>query len=93
MNKTEGDFIYPFATLDTAIQWAMYVGVESVAMKNAITHMGSGVSQDLRALVDRMVAVSEQTDAKVNTMMQQSELPAEEKERVNLRLVQGQRSA
>ncbi len=93
MEKTEGDFIHPFASLDAAIQWAIYVGVESAAMKNAISRMGVDASQDLRDLVDRMAAVSDRTDAKVNMIMQQSDLPTEEKEQAHLRLIQGQRSA
>jgi transcriptional regulator with XRE-family HTH domain len=93
MDKKEGDFNYPFASLDTAIQWAMYVGVESVMLKNTITRAGADISQDLRTLVERIIAVSEQTDARVNAMMQDSALNAEEKEQVHLRLVQEQRSA
>jgi XRE family transcriptional regulator, regulator of sulfur utilization len=95
MDKKEGDFNYPFASLDTAIQWAMYVGVESVTLRNVITHAEAEVSQDLRTLVERLVAVSERTDARVKVMMQQSALDAEEKEQVqvNLRLVHEQRSA
>jgi transcriptional regulator with XRE-family HTH domain len=93
MDKDEGDFNYPFASLDTAIQWAIHVAVESVMLRNAVTRGGAEGSNDLRALVERFVAVSARTDARVNEMMQQAALNAEEKEQVHLRLVYGQRSA
>jgi transcriptional regulator with XRE-family HTH domain len=86
----------PFLALDTAIQWAIYVGIESTLLRNTIhtqvlpyADSGSDVGAELGALVGRFDAVSAETDARVKAMMDEAGLEEEEKEQIRLRLVHG----
>jgi excisionase family DNA binding protein len=92
--KTEGDFNYPFSSLGTAIQWAIYVGVESTALKNAIYQVSDIENlQDLPTLAERFAALSARIDLRVKRMMEDAALEAEEKEQIHLRLVHDRESA
>jgi transcriptional regulator with XRE-family HTH domain len=91
----EERFLNPFLSLDTAIQWAMYVGIESSQLQNALrTEIRSYGDADLeivgelRALLDRFVAVDDTTNVRVKVMMDEAGLTDEDKEQ-RLRLIQG----
>lgn len=89
----EDDWNNSFLSLDTAIQWAIYVGIESTQLRNTIqaevlpnVNGDSEVGDTLRTLLARFKAVVEQTDAKVKTMMEEAGLTEEDQER-RLRLI------
>jgi transcriptional regulator with XRE-family HTH domain len=91
----EERFLNPFLSLDTAIQWAMYVGIESSQLQNALrTEIRSYGDADLeivgelRALLDRFVAIDDTTNVRVKAMMDEAGLTDEDKEQ-RLRLIQG----
>jgi transcriptional regulator with XRE-family HTH domain len=92
----ENDFNNPFLSLDTAIQWAIHVGVEKVQLHDAIrtevrsyTDPDPEIVDELHALLDRFAAIDDQTNVKVKAMMDEAELDEEDKEQVRLRLIQG----
>jgi transcriptional regulator with XRE-family HTH domain len=83
----EDSFLNPFLSLDTAIQWAMYVGIESTQLRDAlrteIRSYGDADSEivgELRSLLDRFVAVDDTTNARVKAMMEEAGLADEDKE-------------
>jgi transcriptional regulator with XRE-family HTH domain len=91
----EDSFINPFISLDTAMQWAMYVGIECTQLRNALrtelrsyTDADSEIVGELHALLDRFVAVEDTTDVRVKAMMDKAGLPDEDKEQ-RLRLIHG----
>jgi len=91
----EDSFNNPFLSLDTAIQWAIYVGSESAQLRDALrTEIRSHADADseivgeLRALFDRFVAVADTTDVRVKSMMDEAGLTDEDKEQ-RLRLIHG----
>ena len=92
----DNDFNNPFLSLDTAIQWAIYVGIEKAQLHDAIrtevwsyTDENPEIVDDLNALLDRFVAIDHQTNVKVKAMMDEAELDEEDKEQVRLRLIDG----
>jgi transcriptional regulator with XRE-family HTH domain len=96
----EESFNNPFLSLDTAIQWAIYVGIESAQLRDAVrtevrsyteevrsyTDADSEIVGELHALLDRFVAVEDTTDVRVRTMMDEAGLTDEDKEQ-RLRLI------
>lgn len=91
----EDTFNNPFLSLDTAIQWAIYVGIESTQLRNALrtefrshTDADSEIVGELHALLERFVAIEETTDARVKAMMDEAGLTDEDKEQ-RLRLIDG----
>jgi hypothetical protein len=91
----EESFNNPFLSLDTAIQWAIYVGVECTQLRDAVrtevrssTDADSEIVGELHALLDRFVAVEDTTDVRVRAMMDEAGLTDEDKEQ-RLRLIPG----
>jgi transcriptional regulator with XRE-family HTH domain len=91
----EDSFNNPFLSLDTAIQWAIYVGVECAQLRDAVrtevrsyTDADSEIVGELHALLDRFVGVADATDVKVRAMMDEAGLTDEDKEQ-RLRLIHG----
>jgi transcriptional regulator with XRE-family HTH domain len=91
----EESFNNPFLSLDTAIQWAIYVGVECAQLRDAVrtevrsyTDADSEIVGELHALLDRFVGVEDATDVKVRAMMDEAGLTDEDKEQ-RLRLIPG----
>jgi transcriptional regulator with XRE-family HTH domain len=91
----EDSFLNPFLSLDTAIQWAMYVGIESTQLRNALqpeirsyTDADSEIVGELHALLDRFDAVDDTTNMRVKAMMDEAGLTDEDKEQ-RLRLIGG----
>jgi putative transcriptional regulator len=92
----EDEFNNPFLSLDTAIQWAIDVGVEKVHLHNAIqaelrlhTDADPEIADQLRALLDRFSAIDHQSNAKVKAMMEEAKLDEEDKEQIRHRLIRG----
>ena len=90
----EDSFNNPFLSLDTAIQWAIYVGIEGTQLQDALrtevrsyTDADSEIVGALHALLDRFVAVEDTTDLKVKAMMDEAGLTDEDKEQ-RLKLMQ-----
>jgi transcriptional regulator with XRE-family HTH domain len=85
----------PFLSLDSAIQWALYIGIEHAYLKRivyneVIPHVGSPeAAQELQALVDSFADLSRRTDERVSAMIEAAELDEEEKEQTKLRLIHG----
>jgi transcriptional regulator with XRE-family HTH domain len=91
----EDSFNNPFQSLDTAIQWAIYVSMESAQLRNALrteirsyADADSEIVGELHALLDRFVAVEDTTDVRVKAMMDEAGLSNEDKEQ-RLRLIEG----
>jgi transcriptional regulator with XRE-family HTH domain len=91
----EDSFLNPFLSLDTAIQWAMYVGIERAQLHDALrtevrsyTDTDSEIVGELHALLDRFVAVDDTTNMRVKAMMDEAGLTDEDKEQ-RLRLIHG----
>jgi transcriptional regulator with XRE-family HTH domain len=91
----EEEWNNPFLTLDSAIQWAIYVGIESTQLRNIVqtevlpyANADEELVAELRTLLDRFRAVEDQTDARVRTMMDEAGLSKEEKKR-RLRVIEG----
>lgn len=91
----EESFNNPFLSLDTAIQWAIYVGIESTQLQDALrtavrsyTDADSEIVGELHALLGRFVAVVDTTDVRVRAMMDEAGLTDEDKEQ-RLRLIPG----
>ena len=98
----EESFNNPFLSLDTAIQWAIYVGVESAQLRDAVrtevrsyteevrssTDADSEIVGELHALLDRFVAVDDTINMRVKAMMDEAGLTDEDKEQ-RLRLIPG----
>jgi transcriptional regulator with XRE-family HTH domain len=91
----EDSFNNPFLSLDTAIQWAIYVGAECTQLRDAVrtevrssTDADSEIVGELHALLDRFVAVEDTTDVRVRAMMDEAGLTDEDKEQ-RLKLIQG----
>jgi transcriptional regulator with XRE-family HTH domain len=91
----EDSFNNPFLSLDTAIQWAIYVGIESTQLQNAVrtevrsySDADSEIVGELRTLLDRFVAVEDTTDVRVKAMMDEAGLTDDDKEQ-RLRLIRG----
>lgn len=89
----------PWLSLDSAIPWAVDVGMESTALRDVITRevlphaeAPSDEAQELRALLDRFRTVEDRTDERVNTMMDEARMDKEEK-RARFELIHGERSA
>lgn len=100
--RADDDWNNPFLSLDTAIQWAIYVGIESAQLRDAVrtevrsytdevrsyTDADSDIVGELHALLDRFVAVEDTTDVRVRAMMDEAGLTDEDKEQ-RLRLIHG----
>jgi transcriptional regulator with XRE-family HTH domain len=91
----EDSFNNPFLALDTAIQWAIYVGAEGAQVRDALrtelrsyNDADSEIVGELRALLDRFIAVGDITDVRVKAMMDEAGLADEQKER-RLTLIHG----
>src|SRR5215216_1797696 len=98
----EESFNNPFLSLDTAIQWAIYVGVECAQLRDAVrtevrsyttedrsyTDADSEIVGELHALLDRFVGVEDATDVRVRAMMDEAGLTDEDKKQ-RLRLIHG----
>jgi transcriptional regulator with XRE-family HTH domain len=91
----EDSFNNPFLSLDTAIQWAIYVGIEFAQLRDALrtelrsyTDADSEIVGELHALLDRFVAVDDTTNMRVKAMMDEAGLTDEDKEQ-RLRLIPG----
>jgi transcriptional regulator with XRE-family HTH domain len=89
----EDSFNNPFLSLDTAIQWAIYVAIECAQLRNALrtelrsyTDAYSEIVGELHALLDRFVAVDDTTNMRVKAMMDEAGLTDEDKEQ-RLRLI------
>jgi transcriptional regulator with XRE-family HTH domain len=90
----EESFNNPFLSLDTAIQWAIYVGIESAQLRDAVrtevrsyteevrsyTDADSEIVGELHTLLDRFVAVVDTTDVRVRAMMDEAGLTDEDKD-------------
>jgi transcriptional regulator with XRE-family HTH domain len=83
----EDSFNNPFVSLDTAIQWAIHVGIESTQLQDTLrtevrsyTDADSEIVGELQALLDRFVAVEDTTDLRVKAMMDEAGLTDEDKE-------------
>jgi excisionase family DNA binding protein len=92
----EAEFNNPFVSLDTAIQWAIYVGIESTQLRDVIhtevqsyTNTDSEIVGELHALLDRFRAIDDQINLRVKAMMDEAELNEEDKEQLRLRLIHG----
>jgi transcriptional regulator with XRE-family HTH domain len=91
----EDEWNNPFVSLDSAIQWALCIGMEAVNLSNIVNQkvipsVGTAeAAQELQRLVERFAALSDRTDERVNAMIQAAELDEEEKERAKLRLIDG----
>jgi excisionase family DNA binding protein len=90
----------PFLSLDSAIQWALYIGIEAVHLRNIVNRKviprvdPPEAAQELQRLVQRFAALSDRTDERVNAMIEAAELDEEEKEQTKLRLIHdGKKSA
>jgi transcriptional regulator with XRE-family HTH domain len=91
----EATFNNPFLSLDTAVQWAICVAIESAHLKNTIgaelrsyADANSENLGELRGLLDRFVAVETETDVLVRAMMDEAGLTDEDKKQ-RLRLIRG----
>jgi transcriptional regulator with XRE-family HTH domain len=91
----EATFLNPFLSLDTAIQWAVYVGIESTQLRSALqpeirsyTDADSEIVGELHALLDRFDAVDDTTNTRVNAMMDEAGLTDEDKKQ-RLRVIRG----
>jgi transcriptional regulator with XRE-family HTH domain len=91
----EDSFNNPFLSLDTATQWAIYIGVESARLRDTLrteirSHADaeSEIVDELHALLDRFAAVEDTTDARVKAMMEEAGLTDEDKEQ-RLQLIHG----
>jgi excisionase family DNA binding protein len=91
----EDSFNNPFLSLDTAIQWAIYVAIESTQLRDALrtevrsyADTDSEIVGELRTLLDRFVAVDDTTNVRVKAMMDEAGLTDEDKEQ-RLRLIHG----
>jgi transcriptional regulator with XRE-family HTH domain len=96
LQKSQEDtFNNPFLSLDTAIQWAIYVGSEGAQLRDALrtevrsyTDADSEIVGELHALLDRFVAVDDTTNMRVKEMLDEAGLTDEDKEH-RLRLIPG----
>ena len=93
------DWNNPWLSLDSAIQWALYVGIESTTLRNTITSEAlpyvetlADEAHELRKVLDRFSAVSTRTDERVKAMMEVAGMDEDER-RVRMEVIQGQRSA
>jgi transcriptional regulator with XRE-family HTH domain len=93
LKSQEDSFNNPFLSLDTAILWAIYIGIESTQLQDALrtevrsyTDADSEIVGELRALLDRFVAVEDTTDRRVKAMMDEAGLTDDDKEQ-RLRLI------
>ena len=91
--RPEDDYNNPFLTLDSATQWAIYVGVESGQLRNTVQtevlpYADAELVAELRALLERLRAVEDQTDARVRAMMDEAGLSREEKKQ-RLSVIEG----
>jgi transcriptional regulator with XRE-family HTH domain len=91
----EDTFNNPFLSLDTAIQWAICIGMESGDLRNTFgaelrsyADTDSEIVGELRDLLDRFVAVDDTTNVRVKAMMDEARLTEEEKEQ-RLRVIPG----
>jgi transcriptional regulator with XRE-family HTH domain len=94
--RPEEEWNNPWLSLDAAIQWAIYVGVEYAALRDAVRAYADGDSEEaveLHALLDRFRAVDEQTSRRVKQMMEEADLNEEQQEQMRLRLVDGDAGA
>jgi len=89
----------PWLSLDSAIQWAIYVGAESAALRDIINtevlpHADTLTDEadELRALLDRLRQIEDRTDERVRAMMEDAGL-GEAQKRARLSLIHGERSA
>jgi excisionase family DNA binding protein len=91
----EDEWNNPFLSLDSAIQWALWIGMEAVNLSNIVNQKvipsvgTTEAAQELQRLVERFAALSDRTDERVNAMIQAAELDEEEKELAKLRLIDG----
>jgi excisionase family DNA binding protein len=96
--KPSEEFNNPWASLDSAIQWAVYVGTESVVLQDTIKREVltadalTDEAEELRALLDRFVEIERRTDERVNAMMEDAGL-GEAQKRARLEVIHGERSA
>jgi len=96
--KPDQEFNNPWLSLETAIQWAVNLGVESADLRHTIKREVltadtlTDEADELRALLDRFVEIERRTDERVNAMMADARLGEEEK-RARLELIHGERSA
>jgi transcriptional regulator with XRE-family HTH domain len=95
----EDSFNNPFLSLDTAIQWAIYVGIECTQLRNVLrtelrsyTDADSEIVGELHTLLDRFVAVDDTTNIRVKAMMDEAGLTDQDKEQ-RLRLIRRGRAA
>jgi len=93
--RPEDDWNNPFLSLDTAIQWAIYVGIESVQLRNIVqtevlpyANAEEQLVAELRTLLNRLSAVDNLTNVQVRAMMDEAGLNKEDKEQ-RLRLIEG----
>jgi excisionase family DNA binding protein len=89
------EFNNPWLSLETAIQWAIYVAVESVALRDTLNtevlpqaDALTDEADELRALLDRFRQIEDRTDERVRAMMEEAGLDEEDQER-RLRLIEG----
>lgn len=93
--RADDDWNNPFLSLDTAIQWAIYVGVESVQLRNTVqtevlpyADADPEMIAELRTLLERFSAVEDRTDVRVKAMMDEAGLDEDEKKR-RLSVIEG----
>jgi transcriptional regulator with XRE-family HTH domain len=85
----------PFRSLDTAMQWTIYVTRETDHLRTALpteirsyTDTDSEIVEELHALVDRFMAVVDTSVERVRAMFEEAELTDEDKEQ-RLKLIHG----
>jgi transcriptional regulator with XRE-family HTH domain len=93
--RPEDDWNNPFQSLDTAIQWAIYIGIESAHIRNTIqtevlpyADADPELVDELRTLLNRLSTVDEKTNSTVKKMMDKAGLNKEDMEK-RLRLIHG----
>lgn len=96
--KPDEEFNNPWLSLETAIQWAVNLAVESADLRGTIKREVLNAdsltdeADELRELLDRFVKIERRTDERVNGMMEDAGL-AEGQKRARLKLIHGERDA
>jgi transcriptional regulator with XRE-family HTH domain len=95
LQRSREETFSPFRSLDTAMQWTIYVVRETDHLRTALrteirsyTDTDSEIVGELHALVDRFMAVSDASAERVKAMFEEAELTDEDKKH-RLRLIRG----
>jgi excisionase family DNA binding protein len=95
LQRSREETFSPFRSLDTAMQWTIYVTRETDHLRTALqteirsyTDTDSEIVGELHALVDRFMAVWDTSAERVKAMFEEAELTDEDKKQ-RLRLIRG----